>query len=336
MTSTLLDAQDQARPGRSDRKGLFDQFMRYGFFLLVIVVFAVFAWLRPTFVSAGNINGMLVSVSIASLMFLGLTWIIAAGENDVSFMSIAALANMIAAGLVTTGTDWPLALLAGLAAGLALGLLNGYLVAILKINSLVVTIASGSLAASLAAAIGTGSSIPLSSSGPFGVVFDQGLGPVPLIALIVGLIYAVAWYGQEKLAFGRYIYAMEQNREAVVEAGVPTGKLLLSLYVLSGFVSALAGLAVVANLNSGQPYLGNSYFFEGLTAAFLGGAALKLGKANVIGTLAAVIFLTGMLNAAALLGWTDSQRQLVRGALLLVGVSLVVFARWYAKRLHRS
>ncbi|MDH2325566.1 hypothetical protein QCN27_01660 [Cereibacter sp. SYSU M97828] len=55
--------------------------------------------------------------------------------------------------------------------------------------------------------------------------------------------------------------------------------------------------------------------------------ALKLGKPNVIGTLAATIFLIGLLNGAALLGWSDSQRQIVRGSLLLVGVGLVVFAR---------
>ena len=71
--------------------------------LLVIGVLAVFALLRPTFIAPGNIHGMLMSASIAALMFLGLTWLIAAGEIDVSFMSVAALANMVVAGLVQAG-----------------------------------------------------------------------------------------------------------------------------------------------------------------------------------------------------------------------------------------
>lgn len=300
---------------------------RYGFFLLILVVFAVFAWLRPTFVSAGNIHGMLMSASIAALMFLGLTWIVAAGEIDVSFMSVAALSNMLVAGLVQAGAGWGLATLGGLGAGLVFGLLNAGLVAGLRLPALVITIATGALAASIAAAIGLGTSISLSSTGFVGQILGLRLGLVPLIAVIVGLLYAASWFVQEKLTFGHYIYALEQNREAVVEAGVPVNRMLFMLYVLSGIVSALAGVLLAGNLSSGQPYLGTSYFLDGLTAVLLGGMALKLGKPNVLGTLAAVIFLIGLLNGAALLGWTDSERQIVRGSLLLVGVGLVVFAR---------
>ena len=300
---------------------------RYGFFALVIVVFVIFAWLRPTFVAPGNLHGMLMSASIAALMFLGLTWIVAAGEIDVSFMSVAALSNMLVAGLVQGGAGWGLATLGGLASGLVFGLLNAGLVAGLRLPALVITIATGALAASIAAAIGLGTSIALSSTGFVGELLNLRLGLVPLIAVIVGLLYAASWYVQEKLTFGHYIYALEQNREAVVEAGVPVNRMLFMLYVLSGIVSALAGVLLAANLSSGQPYLGTSYFLDGLTSVLLGGMALKLGKPNVVGTLAAVIFLIGLLNGAALLGWTDSERQIVRGSLLLIGVGLVVFAR---------
>ncbi|MGR3823951.1 MAG: ABC transporter permease [Salipiger marinus] len=301
--------------------------MKYGFFLLVLAVFVIFAALRPTFIAPGNIHGMLMSASIAALMFLGLTWLIAAGEIDVSFMSVAALANMTVAGLVAGGAGWPMAALGGLGIGVVFGLLNATLVAGLRLPALVITIASGALAASIAAAIGRGTSIALSSTGFVGGLLDMRLGALPVLALIVAALYALAWGLQEKLTFGRYVYAMEQNRAAVEEAGVPVNRLLFMLYVLSGVVSALAGVLLAAELSSGQPYLGTSYFLDGLTAVLLGGMALKFGKPNVIGTLAAVLFLTGLLNGAALLGWTDSQRQIVRGALLLVGVGLVVFAR---------
>lgn len=301
--------------------------MRYGFFVLVLLVFVVFALLRPTFVAPGNIHGMLMSASIAALMFLGLTLIVAAGEIDVSFMSVAALANMVVAGLVQAGHGWPLASLGGLAVGVAFGLINAGLVAGLRLPALVITIATGALAASIAAAIGLGTSISLASTGFVGALLDLRLGVVPVIAVLVGFLYVAAWWVQDRLAFGHYVYAMEQNREAVVEAGVPVSRMLFMLYVLSGLVSAMAGILLAANLSSGQPYLGTSYFLDGLTAVLLGGMALKLGKPNVIGTLAAVIFLIGLLNGAALLGWTDSERQIVRGALLLAGVGLVVYAR---------
>lgn len=325
MTEITMTTADRTPAKRGiDLQGFF---LRYGLFLLLVLVVLVFAWLRPSFISAGNINDMLRSASIAALMFLGLTWIIAAGEIDVSFMSVAALANMVVAGLVVSGHGWEMAFLAGLAVGIAFGTANGLLVAIFRLPALVITIATGGLAGSIAAAIGLGTSISLSSTGFVGALLHINLGILPLLTVIVVLLYGVAWFVQERLTFGHYLYAMEQNRSAVVEAGVPVNRLLLMLYVLSGVVSALAGILLTADLSSGQPYIGSSYFLDGLTSVLLGGMALKFGKPNVIGTVTAVLLLAALLSGAALLGWTDAQRQIVRGLLLLCGVAVVVWAR---------
>ncbi len=310
--------------------------IRYGFFLFVAAVFVVLAVMRPTFANAGNIESMLVSAAIAALMFLGLTWIVAAGEIDVSFMSVATLANMVTASMVEHRTGWPAASLAGMTAGLVFGAFNALLVGILRLPALVITIASGALAASIAAAIGSGTSISLGSTGFVGAILEARAGPVPLVAILVVLVYAGAWFVQEKLTLGTYIYAMQQNRAAVIEAGVPVRRLVALLYVLSGIVAAVAGILLAANLSSGQPYLGGSYFLNGLTAVLLGGMALKMGKPNVLGTLAGIVFLVGFLNGTALLGWTDSRSQIVRGLLLLISVGLIVFANDRNRRTRRG
>ncbi|GGD98972.1 ribose ABC transporter permease [Aureimonas endophytica] len=301
--------------------------VRIGPFLLLAGLVLVFALARPSFVSAGNITDMLRSASISAIMFLGLTWIIAAGEIDVSFMSVAALGTMIVAGLVQAGAGWPVAALAALAVGVAIGSLNGLLVAVLRLPALVITIATGGLAGSVAAAIGKGTSIPLASTDFVGALVKANLGIVPLIAVLVALLYGAALFLQDRTTFGHYIYAMEQNRAAVVEAGVPAERLLFLLYVLSGSLSAVAGVLLAGDLSSGQPYIGTSYFIDGLTAVLLGGMALKMGKPNVVGTLVGVMLLAVLLSGAALLGWTDSQRQIVRAALLIAGVALVVWTR---------
>lgn len=299
----------------------------YGLFVLLAATLVTFTWLRPSFASEGNITDMLRSASIGAIMFLGVTWIIAAGEIDVSFMSVAALANMLVAGLVKAGFGWPEAVALGLGAGVVFGLINGALVALLRLPALVITIATGGLAGSIAAAIGLGTSISLSNTGFVGALVNANLGMVPMLAIIVLVLYGLAYYVQEHLTFGHYLYAMEQNRAAVIEAGVPANRILFPLYILSAVLSAVAGILLAANLSSGQPYIGASYFLDGLTAVLLGGMALKLGKPNVIGTLTAVLLLTALLSGSALLGWTDSQRQIVRGLILLVGVAIVVRAR---------
>lgn len=314
----------------ADRPASFElrQFLvRYGLFFLLALVVAVFGILRPSFLTAGNANDILRSASISAIMFLGLTGIIAAGQIDVSFMSVAALSNMIVAGLVSSGAGWAAASLGGLAAGVLIGLLNGTLVALLRLPALVITIATGGLAASIAAAIGQGTSISLRQTGFVGSIVDANIGVVPLLAFIVAAIYGAAYILQDRMTFGHYVYAMEQNRNAVVEAGIPAHRILLALYVASGGLSALAGVLLTANLSSGQPYLGTSYFIDGLTAVLLGGMALKLGKANVIGTIVGVLLLATLLSGAALLGWTDQQRQIVRGGLLISGVAIVVWTR---------
>ncbi|WP_062228013.1 ABC transporter permease [Aureimonas frigidaquae] len=301
--------------------------VRYGLFILLAILVIVFSWLRPSFASAGNANDILRSASIAAVMFLGLTWIIAAGEIDVSFMSVAALSTMIIAGLVSSGSGWLVAALAAIAAGAVIGALNGLLVAGMGLPALVITIATGGLAGSIAAAIGRGTSIPVATTGFVGPFVDANIGIVPVLAVAVAILYAIGWYLQDRTTFGHYIYAMEQNPRAVVEAGVRAGRILFLLYVLSGILSAVAGVLLAADLSSGQPYIGTSYFIDGLTAVLLGGMALKMGKPNMVGTLVGVLLLAVLLSGAALLGWTDSQRQIVRAALLIAGVALVVWTR---------
>lgn len=302
-------------------------FSRYSLVILLVLVILSLSWISPSFLTGTNITEMLRSASIAGIMFLGLTWVIAAGEIDVSFMSVAALANMVTAGFVSNGYGWPEAAALGALAGACVGVINGLLIAYAKLPALVITIATGGLAASIAAAIGTGTSIALGSTGFVGTIVNMNLGMLPLITVVTVALYAVAYVLQDHLTFGHYIYAIEQNRSAVLEAGVPVARLVFILFVTSGCLSAVAGVLLAGNLSSGQPYLGTSYFIDGLTAVLLGAMSIKMGKPNVMGTIIGILLLGVLLSGAALLGWTDALRQIVRGALLLVGISIVVWQR---------
>jgi ribose transport system permease protein len=300
---------------------------KYALVLLLVLLIVALALHSPSFSSAANVNDMLRSASISAIMFLGLTWVIAVGEIDVSFMSVAALANMATASMVAAGHGWLLAALAGIAAGAAVGVINGLLIARFRLPALVITIATGGLASSIAAALGSGTSIALSGTGFVGDLVGMNLGVLPLLAVLTALLYAAAFVLQDRLSFGHYMYAIEQNRSAVQEAGVPVNRLILMLFITSSTLSALAGVLLAANLSSGQPYLGTSYFIDGLTAVLLGGMCIKTGKPNVAGTLIGILFLGVLLSGAALLGWTDALRQIVRGLLLLVGIAIVVWLR---------
>lgn len=297
--------------------------LRFGLPCVLVLLVVVIGLLEPAFFSKTDITSLVATTSISMILFLGLTWFFAVGEIDVSFVSIAALSNMITAGLVSAGYGWPAAALAAMLASLALGLLNGFLIARLGLPSLVITIATGGAASALAAAIGTGASIALNTPGFIDPLFRISVGYIPLVALLAAVLYALAWYAQERLTLGQYIYAAAQNRRAVVEAGIPVNRLLMFLAVLLGFCSGLAGVLLTSELASGQPWLASSYFLDGLTSVLLGSTMLKLGKPNILGTTVGVLVLAVMVRGGALLGLTDSNFQMMKGALLLLGLTVV-------------
>ena len=104
-------------------------FRLYGLPSLLVFLFVTFSLVADAFLAPADLAQLLQSAAISALMFLGLTWVFAIGEMDVSFVASAALANMITAGLVITGYGWPLATAAVIAASLALGFANGVLIA---------------------------------------------------------------------------------------------------------------------------------------------------------------------------------------------------------------
>jgi ribose transport system permease protein len=323
MSDTTLKPAEVSISGRAVRQFL----VRYSLVFIFILVVLSFAVLRPDFMRAENINEILISASISGIMFLGVTWVVAAGEIDISFMEVAALSDMIVAGLVNAGWGWPAAACAGLAAGVAVGLLNGFLVGYMRLPALITTLATGSFARSMAAVIGLGSSVEVSDTGLVGRFLNLHFGFLPAVAVLAVLFYAAAWFVQEKLVFGHYLYAMEQNRNAVVEAGIPARRLTVLVYLISGICAAIAGVLLTASLASGQPRIGVSFFIDGLTAVLLGGMVIKLGQPNALGTLLAVLLLAVLVSGTALIGWSDWERDILKGALLLTGVIIVVKGR---------
>lgn len=301
--------------------------VRYSLVIIFVLLVVAFAVLRPDFVASGNVSKILRSASISGIMFLGVTWVIAAGEIDISFMEVAALSDMLVAGLVHAGYGWPLGCCAGLLAGIGIGLVNGVLVGYMRLPSLITTLATGGFARSMAAVIGLGSSLEIGDAGFVGRFVDTSFGFLPAVALLTIALYALAWFVQERLVFGHYVYAMEQNRNAIVEAGVPARRLTLILYLIAGIAAAIAGILLTASLDSGQPRIGNSFFIDGLTAVLLGGMVIKFGQPNVLGTLLAVLLLAVLVSGTALLGWADWERDIVKGLLLLLGVVIVVRGR---------
>lgn len=317
----------QRLPGRARSCAPLDLAKRYGVLILFVALTVALSAYLPDFLGAGNINKILHAAAISSILFLGVTAVAASGEIDISFMSVAAVSNMLTAWMIVHGYGWATASCVSMAAGVAAGALNGVLVGVWGLPSLITTLAVGGVAQSIAAALGQGASISLDHTGFVGALLNLNVDVLPAIAVVAAALYAGAWYAQERLVVGHYLYAMEQNRDAVAEAGIPVRQGLIVVFIVSGGMAGVAGILLAADLSSGQPRIGLSYFLDGLTAVLLGAMAIRPRQPNVLGTLIGVLTLAVLVNGTALLGWPDWQRQLVKGLILIVGALVLTTRR---------
>lgn len=302
----------------------------YSLFWLIFITLIFFGIERPSFFNFGNLMNILKNSSYMAIMVMGLTWVIAANEMDCSFPDIAACASMVFAYFAYNGYNLYLACLIALIAGIICGMITSFLVVKLKFHSLITTIAVSTIAKSIAAMINGGMplNVPvIKSSGLYKFINAYIIG-IPVIFVIGIAIYIILYLIQEHTKYGQYIYAMGENRTAMLESGVNTGRILVAIFVTSALFAALAGVLMVFGVyGGGQPKMGSSFFLDGFTVVFLGAMVLKLGKSNVIGTFLGALMLAMIVNGMTMLGASFAISQITKGILLVMGIVIVVISQ---------
>ena len=302
---------------------------QFGLIWLLFAMVLVFSITSNAFRTPENLLEILRSSGIYAILVLGLTWVVATGELDVSFASVAALVSMVTAYLIKIGLPIGVIVILALATGTLVGIINGLMVSYLKIPSLIATIATGFTATAIAKVMGEGKPIfiAVQSKIVYGFVYGKIFG-IPILFLTALIIYLACRFLQDRTIMGQHLYALGENRQATQEAGINASKIVLYYFILSSVMSAIAGILVTAQFGSGQHEIGggNAVMIEGFTAVFLGAMVIKAGKPNAIGTLIGVIILTVLVNWITLLGLPTFIVWLTRGTLLLVGVTIVTLS----------
>jgi ribose transport system permease protein len=311
---------------------------QFGLIWLLFGMVVLFSITSSAFRSPDNLLEILRASGIYAILVLGLTWVVAVGELDVSFASAAALVSMITAYLINLGIPIGFIVILALAAGTMIGVINGIMVSYLKIPSLIATIASGFTATAIAKVMGEGKPIFITTGTRMVHEFVYGkIFGIPVLFLTALAIYLACRYLQDRTVMGQHLYALGENRQATQEAGINASKIVFYYFILSSVMSSIAGILVTAQFGSGQHEIGggNAVMIEGFTAVFLGAMIIKTGKPNVLGTLIGVIILTVLVNWITLLGLPTFTVWLIRGSLLLVGVTLVTLSGYQRKLLGK-
>jgi ribose/xylose/arabinose/galactoside ABC-type transport system permease subunit len=251
-----------------------------GALVLLVVANALFT---PNFATAANFWSVLLQVSTVLLVAIGMTLVIATGGVDLSVGSVMAVAASIAAVLLDRGI--PVAVLAALAGAAAIGAVNGALVAFLRVQPIVVTLATLIAGRGLAQVIARdGQLVPISNA-TFEALGQGRIGPIPTPVVVALTVVAAGAFVLQATPFGRYVLAVGGNRPAARLAGVPVSRTTVMVFAASGLLAGLAGLITAARLSAADAAkIGLNMELDAIAAAVVGGTALTGGRATILGT----------------------------------------------------
>jgi ribose transport system permease protein len=268
----------------------------------IAVIFAI--WVPEQFLTSATAKQILNANAMIALAALAITIPLAARVFDLSFAFTMSLAGVTVAHFVAVGLPLSVAVLLGLAAGLGIGLINAIVVVVMKIDSFIATLATGSLIQALIT-MATGDTVILhiNLAGDFSKIGQTDVSGLTLTVFYAVVVAFAIWYLLEHTATGRRLYATGFNPDASRLAGVHTERLRFASLVASGGLSGFAGIVLASTIQSGSPTAGTPYLLPAFAAAFLGATQLKRGRFNAWGTIIAVLLLgtgtTGLALAAA-------------------------------------
>ncbi len=250
---------------------------------------------NANFTSSDNVKNMLLQVSVLGIIAIGQTFLIAAGQLDLSVATLAALAGVIGATRINDGGSELWAVLLVLVVCATIGLIWGLLVAGLRIPPFILTLGGTSLFASIALRISKSSPVPARERYEWlGRAEVFGLQTPIWFFLIVAAVAALV---MRYTRFGRHVYATGSNEEASYLTGIPTARTKVLCFVISSTLAGFAGLVAMARISTGDPRVGSQLALQAIAAVVLGGATLAGGRGSPLGTFVGVVLLAVVQSA---------------------------------------
>lgn len=290
--------------------------------VLLIVFFSVNSATSYAFPTAANLNAVLGNQAVVAIIALAAMVPLIGGQFDISIGAVAGMSSIVTASALSHG--WPLveAIALALAIAAVVGLVNGVLVAYVRVNSFIITLASSTLIGGLVSLYTHNATIIAGVAGAlteFGTDKLLGLPAVAWLVLFVAvaLSFVIGW-----TVYGRKLTSIGDSISAARLVGIRVDAIVASSFVISSFLAGVAGVVLLARTGSGNPQVGNGYTLSALSAAFLGATAFRPGRFNVPGTLVGVLFVAVSVNGLTLSGASDWVEPVFTGAALMIAVVL--------------
>lgn len=302
-----------------------DVLRNYGIILAFIMLFIVLSFASPAFLSVRNLLNILDQSVQIGIIASAMTLAIISGHFDLSAGAIFGLSGSVAALIARTGHP-ELGILAGISLGFLLGLANGAVIAILRIHSFIATLASGLVIRGLALVL-TGGLLVVVRDPVFTVLGQGRVFGVKYTILILLAWFAFMWFLLHRTTFGRYIYAMGGNLEALRLSGVRVDLVRIQIFGLTGLAAGLAGVIFVTRISQGQAEIGNLLELEAIARVVIGGTSIMGGEGAVWRTGVGVLLMRLIGNGFNMLNIAPFYQRIFEGAIILFAVGLDTMAK---------
>ncbi|MBN1220890.1 MAG: GAF domain-containing protein [Anaerolineae bacterium] len=291
----------------------------------LILLLAMIALLSPHFRQLNNFKLILQEASFIGIVAAGQTLVVLTGGIDLSVGSIAALTGIVAALLMQQGIgplpplNPYLAIGVALGVGALIGLGHGLLIAKRNMPPFIVTLVSLGVLRGIALVLTEGRTVH-SLPDEFKWMSDAYVGGIPMPGVIMLVTFLILGFVLRNTKMGRYTYAIGGNETSARLSGVPVDRYKIYTYMLSGFVSALVGIILIARLDGAVYTHGEDYGLNSVAAVIIGGTSLQGGTGGVWGTLLGVLIMTVVKNGLVMLDIPYQWHGIIIGSIILLAI----------------
>jgi ribose transport system permease protein len=296
------------------------RYVAYLGFALIFVFFSATLFDKG-FLDPNNLLNILRQTAMISIMSVGMTYVLSAGEIDLSVGMAAGLVSLVAA--VAIDGYGPIAgVAAGIGVGVLVGFVNGALTTRVGIPSFLTTLAMMGITRGVAMWMTQTKSVPILDDRFIWLFGGGNIGPIPILVLWTAAFAIVGHVVLRRTTFGRRVLATGGSETAARYSGVDTRSIKLRVLIISSLTAAVAGMLYAGRLHSGRFQLCEGDELSVIAAAVLGGTSLFGGSGTVIGSIIGSLMIGVINNGLLLMGLEYSQQLIARGLIILIAVAI--------------
>ncbi|AUT60510.1 L-arabinose ABC transporter permease AraH [Paraburkholderia terrae] len=308
-------------PQANDKQKWWQQITEYSLIVIFVVMFITMSLTVDHFFSIENMLGLALSISQIGMVACTMMFCLASRDFDLSIGSTVAFAGVLCAMVLNATGNTFIAIIAAVVAGSVIGFVNGAVIAYLRINALITTLATMEIVRGLGFIVSHGQAVGVSSDTfiALGSLSMFGVSLPIWVTLVCFIVFGVML---NSTVYGRNTLAIGGNPEASRLAGINVERTRVYIFLIQGAVTALAGVILASRITSGQPNAAEGFELNVISACVLGGVSLLGGRATISGVVIGVLIMGTVENVMNLMNIDAFYQYLVRGAILLAAVLL--------------